>query len=127
MFSAQERRLSEAVIAIGTGVSAAIPGLAVDNMNCNWLGQNCRVFWGHGVGSSTVWNRYKHLDKKHGASSFGATKKGNHLRSDSGRKPASCWANSSLSGGCCEGGGMLQIMLITSLGPRSHKRAPGTC
>ncbi len=101
MFITKKRLRAVALIAalvIGTGASAAIPALAVDNMNCNWLGQNCRAFWDHGVGSNTVWSNYKHLDKKHGASSFGMTKRGYRLRSDSGCRPAAYWANSSLSG-----------------------------
>jgi len=87
-----------AALTIGSGVAAAAPALATENMECNWLGRNCRAFWDHGWGSNNVWSNYKHLDKKHGATSFGTTSDGVRKRSDSGCKPASYWANSSLSG-----------------------------
>ena len=51
-----------AALAIGSGVAAAAPAFATDNMDCNWLGFNCRAFWDHGYGSSNVWSNYKHLD-----------------------------------------------------------------
>lgn len=87
-----------AALAIGSGVAAAAPAFATDNMDCNWLGFNCRAFWDHGYGSFNVWSNYKHLDNKHAASSFGNTPEGVRRKSDSGCKPASSWANSKLEG-----------------------------
>ncbi len=85
------------MLALGLGATATPAFARVDNVECNWLGLNCRGFWDHGYSDTTVWSKYKQLDLNHGSSVFGTTPQGVGLKDDSYCKPANTWANSYLS------------------------------
>lgn len=70
---------------------------AVHNMECDWLGRNCRAFWDYGTTSTTAWSNYKHLDKNHGSSVYGTTPSGSSVSKDSGCVVKGYWSYASIS------------------------------
>ncbi|MDK7698092.1 lactococcin 972 family bacteriocin [Cutibacterium avidum] len=89
--------LLSGLLALGSVASAAPAFAVVDNIDCNWLGYNCRGFWDHGYTSTTVWSNYKNLDSRHASSVYGLRPDGSAARKDSGCVAAKAWSYASLS------------------------------
>ena len=93
------RSIRAGLLGVAMVIVTAAPAMAVvDNVECNWLGYNCRGFWSHGTTSTTVWSNYKQLDLRHGSSVFGNTSNGTPKSNDSGCVSANTWSYANLSG-----------------------------
>ena len=96
---AGKRSMRAGLLGVGMVIAMAAPAMAVDNVECNFIGLNCRGLWDHGTSSTTVWSNYKQLDVNHGSSVFGTRRDGVRQMGDSGCTAGpQTWSRASLGG-----------------------------